>query len=123
MIKRPIYPAPALRNIGDIKAASVTRKFEDTMRGLHSILVGPASKPQEVKHAKERMLKVLEERRRMPLASALIPPLTTPPRKRKGTRQTPLALLGSRSSSPIRAQRSLADGHRNLTEPEIEIKQ
>jgi hypothetical protein len=87
MIKRPLYPAPALRNISEIKEAGVARSFEETIRGLYSILVGPASKPQEVKHAKKRMLKVLEQRRRMPFPGTLVPPLSAPPRKQKGKRQ------------------------------------
>ena len=119
MIKRPLYPAPALHTFEEIEEASTLRKFEDTMQRLHSILVAGNAKPGEVRHAKERMLKVLEERRRMPFPGTLIPPLAGAPRKRKRQQQTALGRsprVRLLKSSPGSAR---AAANRNLNAPKI----
>jgi hypothetical protein len=64
-------PAKALRG------AALT----DAIWTLHSILVNPASKLDEVKSAKRRMLNVIEETKRFPLPQMIVPPITLPPER------------------------------------------
>jgi hypothetical protein len=74
-------PATAFHFSFDLKPAGILQDATLTNRiwNLHSILVNPASKRDEVKSAKERMLTVLKETRRVPLSQMSVPSMTLPP--------------------------------------------
>lgn len=59
--------------------ALVGPALADLIWNLHSILVNPASKSGEVKSAKQRMLRVLEEAKKFSLPQMIVAPITLPP--------------------------------------------
>lgn len=69
----------------DTKPAKALRgaTLTDVVWNLHSILVNPASKLGEVKSAKQRMLRVLEETKNLPLPRMIAAPPTLPSDREK----------------------------------------
>jgi hypothetical protein len=53
-------------------------RLTDVVSGLHSILVNPASKLDELKNAKRRMLRVLDETTKFPLPQLVVAAATLP---------------------------------------------